>query len=63
MPTTESQLKYVILSHVKSESFHYPDTTTNIYDQIKKEYQEIEKAYDFLGTLNFEKVMSEIANK
>lgn len=61
VPTTESQLKYVTLCFFNSENFHYPNTTKEIYEEIKQQFDKIEKAVHFLASLDHDKVMNEIA--
>ena len=63
MPTNEHQLKYVVLCYLKSEDFNYPNPTREIFDEVRQQYSSIEKAYEYLGTLPFDRVLEDIASR
>jgi hypothetical protein len=62
IPTTEAQLKYVVLQMLKPDSFLYPTPTTDFFEDLRNSYKEIKGAYNYLGRLNCEKVLEEIRN-
>ena len=62
VPTNEAQLKFVILKYMESENFLYPVPIEDAYNDIRLQYKEIKGAYHFLGSLNYEKVVDDIAN-
>lgn len=47
--------------HLNSENVNYPDTIQNVYDQVRDFYAELDKAYTYLGTFNYEKIMDDIS--
>lgn len=62
VPTTEPQLKYVILKTLQSDSFSYPIPTKDAYEALRQAFKDIKGAYAFLGRLNNDKVLEDIAS-
>ena len=60
MPTTDQQLKYVVLKYLQSDEFSYPVPVEDFFEDLRQSFREIKGAYTYLGTLSCDKVLEEI---